>query len=109
MDNDTDGTMEDIVRSNIEYEDIQSNKISSDIPNVQNMDSDDHSYLELYDGNDDGYLEPVNARNPMYQALGNREVEMKTPYAVLDQNSFKTLSSTDTGTHLKIFENINML
>ena len=90
MNNDIDGTMEDIVRSNTDYEDIQSNKISSDIPNVQNMDSDDHGYLELYDGNDDGYLEPINARNRMYQALGNREVEMKTPYAVLDQNSFKT-------------------
>ena len=92
VDNDIGGTMEDIDQSNTEYEDIQSSNILSDLSNVQNMNSE-HDY----DGNDDEYMEPANARNPTYQALGHREVEMKTPYAVLDQNSFKSLSSTDTG------------
>ena len=79
VDNDIGGTMEDVDQSNTEYEHIQSSNILSDLPNVQNMNSEDD-----YDGNDDEYMEPVNARIPTYQALGHREVEMKTPYAVLD-------------------------
>ena len=90
VDNDINGTMEDLDQSNTEYEDIQSSNILSDIPIVQNVNSEGND-----DGSDDDYMEPVNEGNPTYQDLGHREVEMKTPYAVLEQNSFKTLSSTD--------------
>ena len=80
------GTRENTEDSNTDYENIKSNEMPTDLSHVQNVNSED---------NDDGYMEPVNARNPVYQALCHREAEMNTPYAVLGQNSFKILSATD--------------
>ena len=74
---------EDTEQSNTHYEDIRTDEMLPDLPGVPNTNSED---------NDDGYLEPVNGRNPIYQTLGHREAERKAPYTVLDQNSDETLS-----------------
>ena len=73
---------ENTEQSNTHYEDIRTDEMLPDHPDVPNTNSE---------GNDDGYMEPVT-RNPMYQALGHREAERKAPYTVLDQNSDQTLS-----------------
>ena len=69
---------EDIEQSNTHYEDIQTDQMLPDHPGVQNANSED---------TDDGYLEPVNVINPVYQILGHREAERKAPYTVLNQNN----------------------
>ena len=69
---------EDIEQSNTHYEDIQTDQMLPVHPGVQNANSED---------TDDGYLEPVNVINPVYQILGRREAERKAPYTVLNQNN----------------------
>ena len=69
---------EDIKQINTHYEDIQTDQMLPDHPGVQNVNSED---------TDDGYLEPVNVINPVYQILGRRKAERKAPYTVLNQNN----------------------
>ena len=69
---------EDIEQINTHYEDIQTDQMLPDRPGVQNSNSED---------TDDGYLEPVNVVNPVYQILGHRETERKASYTVLNQNN----------------------
>ena len=69
---------EDIEHSNTHYEDIQSDQMLPDHPDVQHVNSED---------TDDGYLEPVNVINLVYRILGQREAERKAPYTGLNQNN----------------------